>query len=324
MGQALAGQLQQRRDDPGARGGRILVVGIGGSTSSVINQNGVDLPKAIKSKKKTGAVGNDKKASALDLIRESEADVLIELASAGGQDGEPGLSRIVQALDHGMDVVTSNKMPLAVAYSSLLGRAKAKKKALKYGACVGAGIPVFEFADACMAVDHVERVDGVLNATSNYVLTKMEQDRVSLKQALKEAQEAGFAEADPSLNIRGVDAAAKAVILGNHVLGKNFALKDVKEMVGIDGVTANRIDAAKARGMKVRMIATIDEVPRVNLAELPVGDPLALDGASHAVRFRCTESGDRYVGGEGAGGLKTSLAVLRDIFAVRTLAAGRS
>jgi homoserine dehydrogenase len=301
----------------------MMVVGISDSTSSVFSNDGIDVNRAINLKEKTGAVGKKGSQSAIDLIREAGADVLVELASAGGQDGEPGLSRIVEALDHGMDVVTSNKMPLAVAYSSLLGRARAKKQVIKYGACVGAGIPVFEFADALMASDHVEKVEGVLNATSNFILTKMERHGVGLKEALREAQDAGYAEADPSLDLRGVDAAAKAVILGNHVLGRSFALKDVKEMVGIDGVTQRRIGAAKTRGMKVRMIASIDKAPRVNLAEVPVEDPLAVDGASHAVRFRCTASGDRYVGGEGAGGLKTSLAVLRDILAIRTSAAGR-
>jgi homoserine dehydrogenase len=323
VGQALAHQLQIRREEPRGGEGRILVVGIADSTSSVYSSDGVDVSLAINLKKETGAVGKKGSRSSIELVREADADVLVELASAGGQDGEPGLSRIIQALDHGMDVVTSNKMPLAVAYSSLLGRARSKKRMIKYGACVGAGIPVFEFADACMASDRVEKVEGVLNATSNFILTKMEQHGVGLNEALREAQNAGYAEADPSLDLRGVDAAAKAVILGNHVLGRSFALKDVKELVGIGGVTQDRIGAAKTRGVKVRMIASVDKVPRVNLAELPMGDPLAVDGAGHAVKFRCAASGDRYVGGEGAGGLKTSLAVFRDILAVKASAAGR-
>jgi homoserine dehydrogenase len=294
------------------------VVAVADSKSSASDNRGLDLARVIGLKKKTGAVGKRGTPSPLELISEVDANVLVELAPAGGLDGEPGLSRISRALNRGMHVVTANKMPLAVAYASLSAKAKRQRRALRYSACVGGGIPIFEFADACTASDSVVRIDGVLNATSNYILTKMEQDGADMKETLEEAQRAGFAEADPSLDIKGVDAACKIVILGNHVLRGNFSLKDVKEMNGIEEVTSARISEAKSRGKKIRMIASVDATPRVQLTEISRSDPLAVDGPTNAVKFRCKASGERYVGGTGAGGVTTSFAVLRDILAIET------
>ena len=319
VGQTLARQLLARRDEISRRVGRVLVVGVADSRSSASNREGVDLAKVIRSKKRTGRVGELGTPEALELIREGDADVLVELASAGGTDGEPGLSRIGRALNSGMHVVSSNKMPLAVAYAFLMGRARGRDLALKYGACVGGGIPFFEFADACTAADSIRRIDGVLNATSTYVLTRMEQKGISMDEALAEAQGLGYAETDPSMDIGGVDAACKIVILGNHILGKSFSLKDVKGMDGIAEVTAARVGATKTRKKKIRMVATVDTTPRVSLAELPQTDPLAVDGPVQAAKFQCVSSGAKFIGGEGAGGLSTSLAVLRDVLAIGDL-----
>ena len=324
VGQALAHKIQLSHGDVGVGGQRVRVVGIADSKSSVFSRDGLDLGKMVDLKKKEGAVGKIGSPSGFEMIGKADADVLVELASAGGQDGEPGLSRMLEALDRGMHVVSSNKMPLAVAYSSLMKKAGAEQRMLRYGACVGAGIPVLEFADACMASDQVRTIRGVLNATSNYIVTKMEVDGTSFERALHDAQTAGFAEADPSLDIKGVDAACKAVILGNHVLGRNFVLKDVKELDGIDGVSPQQIKEAKAGAKKIRMVATVDRVPRITLVELPYDDPLAVDGARNAVVFHCEISGDRYIGGEGAGGPKTSQAVFRDIRAIAASQKGGS
>ena len=107
-----------------------------------------------------------------------------------------------------------------------------------------------------------------------------------------------------------------------HV-GSNFALKDVKELVGIRGVTAAQVEAARERGRRIRMVATAERVPRVGVTELDETDPLVVNGASHSVKFR-TSHGDKFVGGVGAGGPSTSAAVLRDIIHVAKAARGES
>ena len=312
VGQALAEQLQRRRGELRERIGNVSVVGVCDSRGSVVDPRGLDLQKLIRIKRDSGAVGERGTPDALSLMGEVKADVLVELASAGGLDGEPGLSRIRKALDQGMHVVSSNKMPLAVAYESLTETAKARGLILRYGACVGGGVSVIEFGEACAASESVTRIDGVLNATTNYILTQMEQGKKTFEEALGQAQRAGFAEADPSLDIDGFDAACKIVIIGNTVLGRRFTLKGVTEVSGIRGVTQGQIEATRGRGRRLRLVATADETARVGLVELPEKDRLVVDGASHAVRFQ-TSLGDRFVGGEGAGGISTSSAVLRDI-----------
>ena len=324
VGQALAEQLGRRREELKDRIGGVSVVAVADARSSTVNQSGLDLEKLIETKRKSGAVGKAGTPGALELIDGVGADILVEVASAGGTDGEPGLSRILHALGNGLHVVSSNKMPLAVAYEPLLRKARRERLEIRYGACVGGGIPVIEFGEALAASETVTRIDGVLNATSNYVLTNMEREGLSMNESLERAKRAGYAEADPSLDIDGVDAACKIVILGNDVLGRAFTLKDVKEMSGIREVAKEQVEAARRRNVRIRMVATVDDAPRVGIAELPEKDPLAVEGPSHAVRFRCVPSGDRFVGGEGAGGQSTSLAVLRDIIAVGKLLRGAS
>ena len=323
VGQALGQQLAERRDELNERIGGVSVVGVADRKSSATNLKGLDLEELITSKQRSGMVGKPGTPDALALIGGVDADIYVELASAGGQDGEPGLSRIKRALARGMHVVSANKMPLAVSYASLTEEARRKRLQLRYGACVGGGVPVIELGEACAASETITRIDGVLNATSNYILTKMEQDRQSFETALAEAQAAGFAETDPSLDIDGVDAACKIVILGNHVLRRSFTLKDVKELVGIRGITAAQVEAARTRGKRIRMVATAESSPRVGVIELDETDPLVVNGASHSVRFR-TSHGDKFVGGVGAGGPSTSAAVLRDIIHVARAARGES
>lgn len=313
VGQALAEELERRREELKERIGGVAVVAVADSRSSTVNQDGLDLGKLIETKQRSGAVGKAGTPGALELINGEEADILVEVASAGGTDGEPGLSRISRALENGLHVVSSNKMPLAVSYERLFRKARSKGLEIRHGACVGAGIPIIEFGEALAASETVTRIDGVLNATSNYVLTNMEREGLSMEESLKRAKSAGYAEANPSLDIDGVDAACKIVILGNAVLGRRFTLRDVREMSGIRRVTEEQVERAKRRNRRIRMIATVDDAPRVGIVELPGKDPLSIEGPSHVARFRCVPSGDRFVGGEGAGGRSTSLAVLRDI-----------
>ena len=317
VGQALASLLLTRQEEIKRRIGQgLTVVGVVDSKSSVSDGEGLDLSKVLSIKKAKGSVGDQGTSSAVELLPAVEADIIAELTPAGDSRAEPGLTHMKKALNSGMHVVTSNKMPLALAYTELLKKAKARNLMIKYGACVGAGIPVLEFGDACAVSDHVVRIDGVLNATSNYILTKIEEKGVNFRDALAEAGKAGFAEADPTLDIEGVDAACKIVILANHVLGRDFSLKDVKVMEGIGGVTAPQVESARKRASKIRMVASVEDAPEVRVLELSETDPLAVDGARNAVKFKCKNSGDRVVMGEAAGGATTSTAVLRDILAV--------
>ena len=318
VGQALAEQLLSRQPELRDRVGGVSVVGISDSRSSVSNPDGVDLARVLATKRKNGSVGKVGAPETLELLSTLAPDIFVEVASAGGLDGEPGLTRIRTALGAGINVVSSNKMPLARSYGALTVRAKASGVALRYSGCVGGGLPFLELGEACASADPVTKIDAVLNATSNYVLSKMEQGGLSLKDALREAQRAGYAERDATLDLGGVDAACKIVILANHVLGRNLSFGDVKTMEGIERLRSSAVESTRSKGKKLRMVASVTKSPTVRLMKLHESDPIAVDGASNAVRFRCERLGDVVLAGEAGGGPATSTAVMRDVLAIGT------
>ncbi len=297
---------------------RVNVVAVVDSKSSVVKEGGLDLKRVLERKERAGAVGEGKSMPPEEIISDSEYDALVELTPANPGSGEPGLSHIRRAISAGRHVVTASKMPLALHYSELTRRARARGLLLRYGACVGAGIPILEFGESCVAVESLNGIEGVLNATSNFILSRMEQSGGDFDGALRDARACGYAESEPSVDLDGLDAAAKLVILVNHLQRTEFALKDVKPLEGIRGASGHRISARRKNGRSFRSLAIFDTKLRVSLVELPSHDPLCVEGAWNAVRFSCADSGERVIAGPAAGGPSTARAVLRDLIAVRT------
>ncbi len=296
---------------------RIDVVAVADAQSSIANEKGLDLKKVLLQKRRTGSVGERPKSSgASRLIGEVDADVVVEMTPANRVDAEPGLTHIREAFASGKSVVTANKMPLAVDYPNLIRVAKSKNLRLKYSACVGAGVPILEFGEACAESEPVVRIDGILNATSNFVLSEMEETGIDFQKALEEAKRLGYAEANPSLDIDGTDAACKIVILADHLLKRSSTIKDVKLVEGIRLVSPHRAKVAKSRGRRIRMLASAGKQLEVRVAELADEDPLAVSGPWNAVRFECKHSGPRVVSGQAAGGSTTSSALLRDLIQI--------
>jgi homoserine dehydrogenase len=301
------------------RGLDFRVVAAVDSKGAAINSAGLDTTDLMAQKRKTGGIGDSGK-SATDVIREVDADAVVEL-TPGTVDGEPALSHINAALTSSKSVVTANKMPLALHYVELMQEAKRRGVKLLYSACVGGGLPVLEFGRDCATAEPVDRIEGVLNATTNFVLTKMEQGE-TYERALKEAQKLGYAETDPSFDVDGLDSACKIVILANHVMGTDFRFRDVKPLRGISRITPAKVQKARGRGRALRLVARAGKSVSVSAAEIARGSPLAARGRSHAVVFHCRYSGERTIMGIGAGGVTTSIGVLRDLITLagRTVA----
>ena len=158
--------------------------------------------------------------------------------------------------------------------------------------------------------------DAVLNATSNFILSKMEDEGTDYETALAEAQRLGYAEADPSLDVDGMDAAAKLTIMANHVMGKRITLGDVHPLLGIRRVTPESVKAATSRGRSLRAVASMHGTATVGPREVDASDPLDVHGATNVAVFHCRDSGDRVIGGASGGGAATSRAVLRDLAAI--------
>jgi len=314
VGQGLAQALAEKRDFLEERGLSFDIVAVADSRSSVVDVHGLDLLPLLERKRETGKVGESSER-ALDLIREVDSDIVVEVTPGNPRDGEPALSHIREALRLSKHVVSANKMPLALHFAELTGMAKSRA-ALRYSACVGGGIPMLETGLACRQAEEIAGIDGVLNATSNFILTKMQDEGSTYRGALAEAQDLGYAEADPSLDVDGFDAAAKLVILADHVMGRSLTLTDVSPMRGIRDLTFQDIRKAKSKGKTIRLLATMGKKAEVGPKEIDLRNPLNVFGATNVVVFRCEDSGERVVAGASGGGVATSRAVLRDLVAI--------
>ncbi|MEM2875933.1 MAG: homoserine dehydrogenase [Candidatus Bathyarchaeia archaeon] len=291
------------------------VVGVCTSEGALYSIHGLDLEKLSGIDKAPHyGVEFEYGASAIDLLQRNIVDVMVEATPTNIETGEPGLTYIREALKSGVDVVTANKGPLVLAFRELVDLAEKNGCAFFYEATVAAALPVFSLYRECLQADKVIRISGILNGTTNYILSKMFFDGTSFELALKEAQERGYAEKDPSYDIDGVDAACKVVILGNAIMGKNLRLKDVK-YTGIRRVTPEAVDLAKSSGYAIKLVGIVDEKPEVSPKMVPFRHPLCVHGNLNAVHFETDLAREITIIGYGAG-KETVSAILNDIVSI--------
>lgn len=193
--------------------------------------------------------------SGAEVISETAAEVLIETTPTNLKDGEPGRGHMVTALENGLDVVSANKGPLVLYYRDLLDLAKTKSCQIFMSAATAAALPALDVGLVCLAGADVLAVEGILNGTTNYILTRMHVEKCSYETALKAAQEMGIAETDPSLDVEGLDTRNKLLLITNRIFDKNFDLADVA-VTGITGVTPEDIDNALETGKVIKLVGT--------------------------------------------------------------------
>jgi len=257
---------------------------------------------------------------ALRTIREAAADAVVEISYTDLRTGEPAISHVRAALESGKHVVTTNKGPVALCYPEL--NALARQNGLEIGVegTVMSGTPVLRMGMELLAASGVRSVQGIVNGTTNYILTQMESG-AAYAAALAEAQARGYAEADPTGDVEGHDAAGKVVILANILLGAPIRLEDV-ERQGITQLTPQDIAAASAAGERWKLIAAVQQgesglLASVRPTRLPLSHPLAsVSGATNALTFTTELLGDVTVIGPGAGRMQTGYAILGDLLAI--------
>jgi len=255
---------------------------------------------------------------AVPTIQRTNADVVVEVAYTDVKTGEPASTHLREAFRAKKHVSTTNKGPGALHFAELSTLARVNDVLYKYEGTVMSGTPVFNLLDYTLAGNDVHSIKGILNGTTNFILTKMEEDGMAYQDALKLAQELGYAEADPTADVEGFDALAKVLILSNVVLGGGLKEADV-ERVGITGISIEDINAAKAEGMRYKLIGETrwvgDEVvASVKPVKLPLSDPLAgVGGAINALTFETDLMGPVTIQGAGAGQLETGFSVLIDL-----------
>jgi len=262
------------------------------------------------------SVGNDFNfvTNVDDILSDQDITIVVELMGRI----EPAKTFITRALEAGKHVVTANKDLLAVHGAELLEIAKANKVALYYEAAVAGGIPILRTLANSLASDKITRVLGVVNGTSNFMMTKMVEEGWSYDDALAEAQRLGFAESDPTNDVDGIDAAYKMVILSQFAFGMKVAFDDVAHK-GIRNITPEDVAVAQELGYVVKLVGSIEETPSGIAAEvtptfLPKAHPLAsVNGVMNAVFVESIGIGESMYYGPGAGQKPTATSVVADI-----------
>ena len=298
------------------------IVAIADIDGAVINPRGLSPEKLEAIKQRGYPISKDPDfgrpgISALDVIESVEAEVVVEVTPVNIKNGEPALSHITKAFKTGKHVVTTNKGPLALAMPALTELAEYNNVYLRFSGTVGGGTPMLEFAKRCLAGDRILAIRGILNGTTNYILTEMSQNHVTFQDALANAQKLGYAEREPSMDIDGFDTACKVVILSNWIMGKKITLKDV-DRTGIREVTLQALQEAAKRNSTIKLIGSIEgDKATVKPTEIPLTNPLCVSGVLNAITFSTEYAAEQTLIGRGAGGIETASAVLRDLLDIR-------
>lgn len=308
-----------------------VVVGVANARDGfVYAADGLDLGRAVGAGSLAELPGTRRWARAIDGLRATEADVLIEVTQSPAADGEPGYLHMRDALERGIAVVTSNKWPVALHGVELAELARSRGAAFRAESTVMSGTPVLSALVEGLAGAVPIGLRGLLNATANVILTRMA-DGKSYADALAEAKTAGLAERDPTADVEGHDSVAKLMILSSLVFGRQLQ-RDEVVCRGLSDLGNAEIRAAAAAGARLKHLATLayaepdgqgEVVARVEPALLAVGDPLAsIDGTTNAIITRSSPLGEIMITGPGAGPQVAGQGVFSDLIAVAVRAKG--
>ena len=252
--------------------------------------------------------------SADEVINHPDIDIVIELI--GGY--EPARKFILQSVDQGKHVVTANKALLAKHGEEIFSAVTAKGLSIGFEASIGGAIPIIRSVKEAFVANRIQSIEGIMNGTANYILSKMSDENCDFDTALKEAQEKGFAEADPTFDIEGIDSAHKIAVLTRLAYGTPVPFDDIT-VSGISGITSEDIECAQEFGYRIKLLAiskydgqAIDI--RVHPAMIPIEHPMAnVNGALNAIRACDDMMEENVLIGHGAGALPTGSAVVGDV-----------
>lgn len=293
---------------------------------SIYNANGLDLSKvlAIAKNKQSLETYEDAQSKGWDSIKtiaDSNANVIVEVSWTDIKTGEPAITHVKKALELKKHVIMTNKGPIALAGKELLDLAHKNGVQLKFEGTVLSGTPAINLGLNNLAGVKVTEVLGIVNGTTNYILSEMEKG-LGYEQALKQAQDLGYAEADPSGDVEGYDALGKVVIITSTIMNHPITKNQV-EREGITKITKKDIEEAKKEGKRWKLIASSKLLPDGNVQasvkpmKLLLNDPLAsVMGPINALTFKTKYLGDITIVGPGAGKEATGFALLADLLEI--------
>jgi homoserine dehydrogenase len=280
------------------------------SKSAAVDAGGIDVDVAIERKAADGLVGDADPADAVN----GPYDVLVEATPTTLGDAQPGFGHVETALERDRHVVLANKGPVAERYADVRTLERDSEGSVLFEATVGGAMPVLSTIDDFDA-EHITAVRGVLNGTANFILSRMGAEGLGYEHVLAEAQDLGVAEADPTFDVDGTDAALKGVIVANVLAeaGEEYTLEDAG-VEGIQDIDGSALELAGEDGRTVRLIAEVGggEV-RVGPRLVPEHAPLAPTGTRNIVQLETQHAGRLNISGRGAGGPETASAVLADV-----------
>jgi homoserine dehydrogenase len=297
---------------------------------SLVRPEGIDLAMALNlggGSDTFAAHGGSADTNNEAVIRTCTADIICEATYTNPEDGEPAVSQVRWALESGKSVCTTNKGPVALRGAELTSLAEQNGVHFEFEGAVMSGTPVIRLAKKMFAGLKLNGFEGILNGTSNYVLGRMEAG-LEYDAAVREAQELGYAEANPAADVEGYDVQLKVLILANELLDAGIELKDVQRQ-GISTLTADDIRKASRAGRRWKLVGSARRNPDgtvtagVTPVELPLEHGLAgVSGATNAVAFETDLLGPVTVSGPGAGRVETAYALLSDIIAMHAAKTG--
>lgn len=321
LGKAVVRLLDMKKEALRAEGLDLQLTCILDQGGGMYSASGLDcvqlMEHATHSRTLEGLPGFDPSLNFKQVVEGRLIDILVEFTFTNKETGEPGLTHIREALKNGIHVTTGNKGPILVAWEELSALAKERGLLLGVSCTTGGALPTIINGREVMAGSEVELVEGVLNGTTNFILSRMESG-ATYQEALLEAQKAGIAETNPSMDVEGWDTAVKLLILAKVVMNGKLGLKDVS-VKGIQHLTPEDVQKARQDGRKIKLIGKAwreNGNVRASVAPEAVDEehPFYFVSAKNkGVRYVSDTLGDLFVAGGASGPLPAAAAALRDV-----------
>ncbi|GFP78109.1 homoserine dehydrogenase [Clostridium fungisolvens] len=298
----------------------LQVISVIGAQGQIFEEQGIDLELLVKCGKGSSALKEYAKVKGLNLHGKviPKGDILVEATPTDLNSGEPGLSYSLEALNQGMDLVFASKGALVTNYKRILDKVKEKGVKLNYSGATAAALPTLDVGENCLSGSNLKSIKGILNGTTNYILSEMTLNKISFEEALEKAQRRGIAEKDPTLDISGFDSACKLVLIVNKVLNKTYDINDV-HISGIDKLTNDDIRIAYENGQTIKLIAEasiFDEEISMKVGPVKVlnGKIMAsVNGTNKCIIYETDEMGEIFCAGGASDPIGAGAAVLKDI-----------
>ncbi|MDD2644336.1 MAG: homoserine dehydrogenase [Methanobacteriaceae archaeon] len=321
VGQGIVKAIKMEKDKIlETLGINLKIVAVADSCSSAINPDGLNVEELLKTKSEKGKLGQCPNCGTTntdtDVLDNVDYDVLMECTPTNIDDGEPARTLTLKAFSQGKDVVTSNKGHLALNYKELDDAAKANNVMFKFEASVGGAMPIINYAKDALSGNQIISIIGILNGTTNYILSRMTSEGSSYPDTLKESQMLGIAETNPTQDVEGIDAACKAVILSNSVLGQPATYSDV-EVEGISNITSEAVSLAKENGYLIKLITEVSpKTLKVSPRLVKQGSSYDLNGTLNMATLKTDLADEVTTVGKGAGSLETASAMMTDLITI--------